>query len=103
MLVTNRTWLGKAFCTVDRARPEYKQGHRGAVFVFACIADTLQSCVESITNEMVEHDLTLRGFEYLMDSEYMDRHLSEYEQELVERLRNYPVQFENVHFFPPEG
>lgn len=84
-------------------RAEYQQGHRGAILVFACSADTPRDCVSLITTELSENGLTLRGFEYMMDSDYIDRNLSEYEESLVAELKTYPVQFRNVHFFAPDS
>ena len=96
-------WLGKAFCQVSPTREEYKMGHRGAVFVFACLAANLKQCVSQIVDESAENELILAGFEYLMRRDMMDREPSEYEEELTQRLKSYETQFENVHFFRPDA
>ena len=96
-------WFGRAFCTVGASRPEYATGHRGATFTFACAAPTLLECASLVCSEAVENQLEVRGFEYLMQEEFMDRDISPYEVELAEQLPVYPVQFKNVHFFLPES
>ena len=100
---SQNVWLGKAFCELSPTREEYKLGHRGAVFVFVCLAADLKQCVSQIVDESAENGLMLAGFEYLMRRDMMDREPSEYEEELIRRLKSYKTQFENVHFFNPDA
>ena len=100
--MSEATWFGRAFCTVGAVREEFRSGHRGAVFSFACRAPTVLDCVAMVREEAVENSLDLKGFEFIMQKDYMDREPSGYEQELEERLGEYPVQFKNVHFFMPD-
>lgn len=78
---------------------QFRSGHRGAVVVFACQAIDIVECCRQISSELAENGLNLKGFEYLMDQAHIDREISAYEQELVDRIGSYPVQFENVHYF----
>jgi hypothetical protein len=78
---------------------QYQSGNRGAVVVFACHADDIVDCCRMVTNELAEHQLILRGFEHLIDQGYIDREISTYERELIDRLSAYPVQFQNVYYF----
>jgi hypothetical protein len=92
-------WLGKGFCTLTPENDQYEAGHRGAYVVFACQARDIVECCQQVRNELVEHRLVLVGFEYLIDQAHIDRELSTYERELIDRLGAYPVQFQNVHYF----
>jgi hypothetical protein len=67
--------------------------------VFACQANDIVDCCRQVTIELAEHQLVLKGFEYLMDQVHLDRELSAYEKELIGGLGSYPVQFKNVHYF----
>jgi hypothetical protein len=96
-------WLGKAFCAVGQDRMEFRDGYRGAVFVFCCLANDISDCVELIFKESNENKLWITGFEYLFEREYLDREISEYEKQLISRLDAYPVQFEHIHFFLPDS
>lgn len=91
-------WFGRAFCTVGKERSEYVAGYRSAIFTFSCLASTVLDCVAMVIEEASENELHVKGFEYLMQKEYMDREPSSYEIELEEQLPSYPVQFKNVHF-----
>lgn len=95
-------WVAKAFCRVGLARAEYREGHRGAYVVVVCRAASLIEATQLIVSELAESDLDVRGFEHLLESAYLDRPMSEYEEMLSSRLASYPVQFENVHFFKPD-
>ena len=91
-------WFGRAFCTVGKERSEYAAGHRSAIFTFSCFAPTLLDCVAMIVEEASDNELDVKGFEYRMQKQYMDREPSSYEMELKGQLPTYPVQFKNVHF-----
>ena len=95
-------WFGQAFCTVEKNRSEYASGHRSALFVFCCCAPSLIDCVAMIAEESAENNLCLRGFEYIMQKDYMDRELSPYELQLENQVHIYPTQFKNVHFALPD-
>lgn len=97
------TWIGKAFCAISEDRPEFADGCRGAYVVVACRACDIADATRAISAELGESGLNVRGFEHLFDISYLDRPLSEYEQQLISRLTSYPVQFENVHFFKADG
>jgi hypothetical protein len=99
MTTTSPIWLGKAFCTVAAESDQFRSGHRGAIVVFACQAIDVCECCRQISSELAENGLNLKGFEYLMDHAHIDREISTYEKELIDRLGSYPVQFENVHYF----
>jgi hypothetical protein len=99
MTATLPVWLGKAFCTIAPDTDQFRSGNRGALVVFACEAVDLIECCRLISSELAENGLALKGFEYLMDQAHVDREISTYEKELIQRLGSYPVQFRNVHYF----
>jgi hypothetical protein len=92
-------WLGKAFCIVKPGTEQFNNGNRGAYAVFVCKASEITECCRLISMELAENHLEIRGFEWLVDKVYADRATTDYEDELIERLETYPVQFENVHYF----
>ncbi|MCA8887879.1 MAG: hypothetical protein KDA46_03550 [Parvularculaceae bacterium] len=97
------TFVARAFCSVDEENAEYEDGMRGAYASVACRESDLIGAVQAIASELAENALTLRGFDFIFDTSYMDREPSEYETELISRLSSYPVQFENVHYFKPDS
>jgi hypothetical protein len=99
MTPTSLIWLGKAFCTVASESDQFRSGYRGAIVVFACQTTNVVECCRLISSELAESGLILIGFEYLMDRTHIDREISTYEKQLIDRLESYPVQFENVHYF----
>ena len=98
-----RTFSSRAFCTVDEYNAQFSEGMRGAYVVVVCKAENLEAAVHAILNELAEYALTVRGFDFIADLAYADTEPSEYEAKLIERLDTYPVQFENVHYFPPDS
>ena len=99
MTTTSLIWLGKACCTVASGSDQFRSGHRGAIVVIACQAPDIAECCRHISSELAKNGLILMGFEYLMDQIHIDREISTYEKELINRLGSYPVQSKNVRYF----
>lgn len=97
------TFIARAFCSVDKENAEYEDGTRGAYASVACRESSLLRAIQAIASELAENALTLRGFDFIFDTNYIDREPSDYEAELISRLSSYPVQFENVHYFKPDS
>ena len=97
------TFVGRGYFSVLPQNPEFNKGMRGAYSVVAGRAENLMSAIEAIEIEFSESCLSLRGFDYIFQIDFLDRQLSEYEVRLIERLDLYPVQFENVHYFPGDS
>jgi len=76
---------------------------RGAFVNIACKAPKISEAIELIAAELSENCLTLRGFEFIFDTNYLDRAPSDYEAKLIRRLQTYPIQFQNVHYFKPDS
>ena len=100
---SKNTYVGRAFCSVDSSNPEFDEGMRGAFVVIVCSADNILEATKITMSELAENALTIRGFEYFFDTNYVDRELSNYEIGLIARLGSYPVQFENIHYFKPDS
>ncbi|MEQ9003771.1 MAG: hypothetical protein RIE74_09405 [Pseudomonadales bacterium] len=101
--MSDSVWTGNGLCSVTSQRPEYEDGARGGYVIFVCKAPCISDAAKLVETELMESGLILRGFEYLFDSSYMDRRMSDYEETLASRLDLYPVQFEDVHFFKPDS
>lgn len=97
------TWIGNAFCLVGGERPEYIDGARGAYVTVACRAVSLSDAARMISSELNESNLLVHGLENLFDIRYLDRELSVYEETLISGLKDYHVQFKNVHFFKTDA
>ncbi len=101
-VLPHATWLGTANCTLFSEHEQYQLGYRGAVLIFVVLADSLMDAVQLIENECLENKLMIVGFERLSNRAYLDGEPSDYEAKLISRLAQYPVQFEDVHFFKIE-
>lgn len=99
-MTKNTTFVSRALCSVDEQNPAFRRGMRGAYINVVCNSESVENAVSSITSELKENTLSVRGFDYIFDLNYLDREPSEYEKELIQRLSAYPIQFENVHYFP---
>ena len=97
------TFTGRAFCSVDESNPEFVKGMRAAYIPIVCKAGDVQEAIGMMVSELSENALSLRGFDYIFDINFLDRPTSEVEDKLIEKLSSYPVQFENVHFFKPDS
>jgi hypothetical protein len=98
-----RIWIGNAFCSVGKERPEYMNGTRGAYVTVACRAVSLSEATRIISLELEDSNLSVNGLENFFDIRYLDRQLSDYEDALITALNEYRVQFKNVHFFKIDG
>lgn len=97
------TFCGRAFLSVMQSNSEYANGMRGACSVVVVRASDIVVATDLIYTEFEENALSLRGFDYLFDVNFMDRLPSDYENHLIARLGTYPVQFKNVHYFPADA
>jgi hypothetical protein len=95
--------MGTAFCTLGTDHDQSDLGYRGAYVPFACEAPDIVECCRLLASELADSKLVLNGLSDLTDAKYHNRALTDYQQRLVERLKGYPVQFENVHFFKADG
>lgn len=96
------TFIARAYCSVGKDNPEYSDGMRGAYVNIVCSAKSLRKAIKLMTKELLEIDLEITGFEFVFDERFLNRSPSEYERTLLDKLELYPVQFENVHYFPPD-
>ena len=76
---------------------------RGAFVPICCRAEDFSSAIEIIAKELLEIDLTLNGVDEFYDERFFDGVPSAEMKELLGRLRAYPVQFEDVHYFPADA
>lgn len=96
-------YIARAFCSVGEGNPEYSDGMRGAYVNIVCLAGSLRKAVKLMSKELSEIELKIVGFDFVFDERFLDRAPSEYERALLARLETYPVQFEKVHYFPPDS
>jgi hypothetical protein len=96
-------WIGTAFCALGRGHDQSDLGFRGAYVPFACEASDIVECCRILASELADNKLTLKGLSDLTDVTYHAAALTEYQQRLINRLKGYPVQFENVHYFKADG
>jgi hypothetical protein len=90
-------WTGVVVLVVKDEHPSRAEGYLGAYAAVACEAATLQLAVQSIEKEFNEHALEIVGIESLIPTHMRDRQLTEEEEQLVQALRSYPVQFQEIH------
>ena len=94
---------GRVFCILSKENSEYDNGMRGAYVTFACRAEDIEAATILVTQEMKDIHLIVMGFENFYDQRFMDGTPTEYERTLLEKLDSYPVQFKEVHYFPPDS
>ena len=102
-MAKNCTFTGRAFCSLDADNPEFDNDMRGAYVSIVCRTTDIQEAIRAIASELSENAMTLRGFDYLFDIDYLDRNTSDYEDNLISKLDSHPVQFKNVHFFKADS
>jgi len=97
------TYHGRVFCAVLPENSEYDEGMRGAFVPVCCRASKYSKAVKKIETELLEIHLKLEGAEEFYDERYFDGVPSDEMVELIEKLELYPVQFTDVHYFPPDS
>lgn len=90
-------WIGRAVLKLTESNPERNKGFIGAFCGFACVADNLVEAVTLLDRELKESGFLVVGLEDALMVRMLDRPLTDYEKELVEATKTYPVQFKNVH------
>lgn len=90
-------WVGRAILALKEANPKWIDGFRGAFSNFACSADSIIEAVGKLYREFEESHFTLIGLESILPVQMLDHPLTDYEKELIEATKRYPVQFKNVH------
>jgi hypothetical protein len=71
----------------------------GGVGLVACLAESIELAVKLISKEFAENGSLLIGFDWISRLAEYNQPLTEYAQQLIDRLGAYPVQFDNVHTF----
>lgn len=92
-------WMGTAVLRLGDGHPYRKTGHTGAFAPFACEKDGLEEAISALRSEFEQNDLIMIGLREFLPEYVIDRVLTEYEQELVDGLQTYPVQFRDVHIY----
>ena len=96
-------FYGQAFCSVLAENPEHKSGMRGA-FVPICVeAADYSNAVQLLEKELLEIHLQLQGLEEFYNERYFEGVPSAEMSALIDALQSYPVQYSNVHYFPPDA
>jgi hypothetical protein len=96
-------WTGVVVLLVKSDHPSRGEGYLGGYAAVACEAATLHQAVQSIEIEFDGHALEMVGIENFMPTHMRDRQLTEEEQQLVQALHSYPVQFQDVHLHKGDG
>lgn len=98
MLTTqNNVWVGRAILSLEKASPKWADGFRGAFANVACSAKDIAEAVSLLHKEFEESHYVLTGLEGFFLAQMLDRPLTDYERDLVDATKEYPVQFKNVH------
>ncbi|HET9818682.1 MAG TPA: hypothetical protein VFP92_05905 [Rhodanobacteraceae bacterium] len=90
-------WTGRAVLLLTEKNPERSKGLIGAFCGFACAADNVAEAVTLLYRELEESGYLVVGLEDALMVQMLDRPLTDYEKELVEATKKYPVQIKNVH------
>jgi hypothetical protein len=96
-------WTGIAVLIVKDGHPSREEGYLGAYAAVACEAASLSEAVRGLQLEFEDQGLALVGVENLLPTHMRDRRLTKEEEQLVEALDSYPVQFRDVHFHKGDG
>ena len=75
---------------------------RGAFVPVCCLAMKYSGAIQIIEAELLEIHLKLVGVEELYDERYFHGIPSDEMKDLIQKLDLYPVQFREVHYFPPD-
>jgi hypothetical protein len=98
MLTTqNDVWVGRAVLALEKTNPKWDEGFRGAFVNVACSAKDIAQAVDLLRKEFEESNYILTGLEGFFLTQMLDRPLTDYEKDLVDGTKEYPVQFKNVH------
>lgn len=82
---------------------QQRRGLRGGYGFVTFRSGSIGEGVNALSTELSKGGTQLAGFEWLSLLEHNERELTELDCELIERLDNYPVQFEEIHWFTEEG
>lgn len=96
-MAKNKTWVGRAVLLLADNNPKRIDGFIEAFCGFACAADNLGEAITLLDSELKESGYSVVGLEDALMVEMLDRPLTDYEMELVEATKEYPVQFKDVH------
>ena len=94
---------GIAFCSVLPNNSEYALGMRGAFVPICAKASDMGEAVTIIREELAENFLELEGFESFYNDLHFHEPASAVMANLIDKLESYPIQFDDVHYFPPDG
>ena len=97
------TYHGRVFCTVLPENAEYNEGMRGAFIPICCLASSYSEAIKKIESELLEIQLKLDGADDFYDDRFFEGVPSKEMIELIQKLESYPVQFKDVHYFPPDS
>jgi hypothetical protein len=90
-------WTGVAVLLTGEGHSSRPEGYIGGFAAVACEGDDIVEAVDRLSRELDENSLILLGFENFLVVEMLDRELTAEEKRLTFGLKNYPVQFSNVH------
>lgn len=90
-------WTGCAVLLLADSNPKRAEGFIGAFCNFACAATDLVQVIDLLYRELDESGYVVVGLKDTLMIQMLDRPLTDYEEELIEATREYPVQFKNVH------
>lgn len=72
-------------------------------FQFVVRLQSFFEAIKKVETELLEIYLKLEGAENFYDERYFYGVPSKEMADLIDKLEMYPVQFKNVHYFPPDG
>jgi hypothetical protein len=102
-MADQNVWLGMATLLLASTNPKRSEGFIGAFAGFACRAENIAEAVEVLHQEFEESGYVLVGIKHMLPMHMLDQQLTAYEAELLEGIKDYPVQFKDVHLHKGDG
>ncbi len=102
-MADQNVWLGIATLLLASTNPKRSEGFIGAFAGFACRAENFADAVRALYQEFEESGYVVVGIKHMLPMHMLDRQLTAYEAELLERIEEYPVQFKDVHLHKGDG
>lgn len=96
------TWVGVCCVVPEEGSFQQRRGLQAGYGFVAFRSLSIASGVESLAFELADGGTRLVGFEWLSRLEDNERDLTASDLQLIEKLKDYPVQFYEIHWFISE-
>lgn len=96
------TWVGVAYVIPEKGSFHGRRGLLGGYGFVTFRNSSLSEGVKALANELSEGGTQVVGFEWLSRLEDNERELTVLDQDLINKLAEYPIQFQEIHWFAQE-